>query len=191
VPSATSVPVPAAPILREETPGTVSAEKSLKKVNDLMVALCAGGDLKEFLGKVLDDILDVISGETAFFLFLQGESLTVEVGRLASGKAAGDPEHTICLPLIENACANKRPLFLADMADDMDAARELEKQGIACSSLAIATFRIETGREGVLYVLNPQLQKGGDEASLWVLKPFLNLASIAYRQLCPEALPAP
>jgi hypothetical protein len=156
-----------------------------------MVALCAGGELKDFLGKVLDDILDVLSGDTAFFLFLQGESLTVEVGRSTPGKAAGDPEHTICLPLIEKACADKRSLLLADMADDMDVAKELEKQGIACSSLAIATFHIEAGREGVLYVLNPQLQKGGDEASIWLLKPFLNLASIAYRQLCPEAFPAP
>jgi len=42
---------------------------------------------------------------------------------------------------------------------------------------------------GVLYVVNPQLPRGGGETSLRLITPFLNLAPIAFHQLAREAVP--
>src|SRR4030095_5028453 len=58
------VDVPAAP----EVPGaaspdmTFTAENSLRRVNELMVLLCSGGPLKDFLGRILEQILSVWKG---------------------------------------------------------------------------------------------------------------------------------
>jgi hypothetical protein len=156
-----------------------------------MVALRKGGPLKDFLRRVLDHVLHVFSGGEAYLLFVQADTVSLEAARTARQPAIDDPESAICLKLIERVLASRRPLLLADPADDKTASDELSSQGIPCSSLAIVSFPIEADRQGVLYLLDGRLPKGGDQGVLWALMPFLNLASLAYHQLSPEALPSP
>ena len=172
-----------------EAPTKSRAEDSLERMNRLMMALHGGESLVEFLGKMLDDILAISSGEAAFLLWVQGENLTVDTSRAVAGKTVGDPEKVICLPLIEKVLSTKKPLLLADIADDPFVAQELESRGIPCTSLAVVAFPIETSRQVVLYVMNPQLPRGGGQENLFLLQPFLNLASLAYHQLSPVVVP--
>jgi serine/threonine protein kinase/tetratricopeptide (TPR) repeat protein len=170
----------------EEIKGTISAEDSLRMVNDLMVAMGTGGSLKEFLAKMLDDFLVILKGDAAYLLLVQGDNLTVEVARAAGGKTPGDPEEIICLNLIEKVLESRSPLLLADIADDPVVASVLEAQKKAPTALAIVSFQACPGRQGVVYVINPHLPKGGSASNLWLLQPFLSLAPIAYHQLSTE-----
>jgi hypothetical protein len=155
-----------------------------------MARLCSGGGLKDFLGHLLDDVVEVSASMVGYLLFVQGESLTVETSRRGDGGVPGEPEHTLCMSLIERALTEAVPLLLADTADDPGVAAELEKQGTPCGSLAIVPFSIEKGRQGVLYLIDPRIPKAGAGKSSG-LEPFLSLAALAYHQLAPEAILSP
>jgi tetratricopeptide (TPR) repeat protein len=162
------------------------AEESLRRVNDLMLAFSTGATLKEFLDRALEHILHVLRGDMAFILMVRGQNLTVELGRTNDGKAAGDPESLLSIDLIEKVLSQKKPLFLADLADNPAVAQQLEADRIPAASLAIVPFLIGPGRQGVLYVVNPHFQKGGRADCMWLLQPFLNLIPIGYQQLSGE-----
>ncbi|MGQ9591272.1 MAG: hypothetical protein ACUVYA_13385, partial [Planctomycetota bacterium] len=164
-------------------------ERSLEKVNQLMAALLSGASLKGFLEDLLGSLLEVFGAEHAFALFVHGGSVIVEAEKAPEGKTGLDPEKALCLKLIGCTVASKAPYLLADVADDGEAARELESQGSAARSLLVAPFPIEGKWCGVLYLLNPRLPQGGDAGVFRIVAPFLNLASLAYRQLTPEAIP--
>ncbi|MBI4604014.1 MAG: tetratricopeptide repeat protein, partial [Planctomycetes bacterium] len=168
----------------------LTAEDSLRRVNELMVRLCAGGSLKDFLGRVLDEVLGVTGGDGAFFLSVQGHNVSVDVCRGKAGRAAAEPEEVLSLELVERVIDGKRPLLLADLADDPPAARALEAHKTVVSSLIITTFLAGPGRAGVLYVVNPELRHGEGEKTLWLIQPFLNLVPLAYAQLASDRVPA-
>lgn len=163
-------------------------EDSLQRANNLMVTLMSGLPLREFLGRMLQDIAEILSADAAFSLFIQADSVSIDASRCAPGKDVGDPEGLICLPLLERALQQRQPILLADTADDPDVNGELEAAGISCSSLAIAPFLVDAECRGVLYLVNPQLPGGGGDASLRLITPFLNLAPIAFHQLAREAI---
>ncbi|HVR73271.1 MAG TPA: tetratricopeptide repeat protein [Planctomycetota bacterium] len=165
-----------------------TAENSLRRVNELMVLLCSGGPLKDFLGRILEQILSVWKGSEAYLLGINGQDLMVEVARAASGEALVEPEKVLCIPLIERVLADQCSILLGDVADDPEVAKLLDEEKITASSLAIIRFSTGPGRLGVLYVVNPQLQRGGGEGNLWVIQPFLNLVPLAYVQLSNERL---
>lgn len=195
-PAAAGVPAADAPPAATEAGGAREAppqpkleERSLEKVNQLMAALLSGASLKGFLEDLLGSLLEVFGAEHAFALFVQGGSVIVEAEKAPEGKTGLDPEKALCLKLIGCTVASKAPYLLADVADDGEAARELESQGSAARSLLVAPFPIEGKWCGVLYLLNPRLPQGGDAGVFRIVAPFLNLASLAYRQLTPEAVP--
>ncbi len=167
-----------------------AAEDSLRRVNELMVLLCARGSLKDFLGRILDEILAVLKGDSAFLLRVEGENISVDLSRSPPGKPLGEPEEVLCLDLIDRVLASKQPLLLGDIADDPLALKQLESQGMSASSLAVVAFPEGPGRRGVLYVLNPQLPSGGGEKSFWLVQPYLNLVPLAYAQLAMEPVGA-
>jgi len=64
----------------------------------------------------------------------------------------------------------------------------VEGRGIFMDSLAIVPFQAGPGRQGVLYAINTQFDKGDGERSLLMLQPFLNLVQIAFQQLAPPTM---
>ena len=186
--SASPAPAPRSPATPsgQAAPPALSAEDSLRRVNDLMVLLCTRGSLKDFLAKLLGDVVSVLRAETAYLLRVQGENLSVEGSAAAKGVVARDPEVDLCLELIEQVVTKKKPLLLSDLGDDPSAQKELESQGKRMTSLAVVSFPESAGRTGVLYVVNPQLPRGGGDGSLWIVQPFLNLVPLAYTQLHTE-----
>jgi tetratricopeptide (TPR) repeat protein len=163
-----------------------NAEESLRRVNEMMVFLCASPPLKEFLEKTLDHILGVLGADVVFLLTVRGENLTPEMARAAKGKKAGEPEDFLSVELIERVLLAKKPLLLADVADDPTIAEELDAKKIRATSLAVVPFPIGSGRQGVLYAINIKCHMGTSGESLFVLQPFLNLMPIAYQQLASE-----
>src|SRR4029434_690849 len=65
------------------------AEDSLRRVNDLMISLCQGPPLKEFLERLMEEVVMVLSAERAFLLTLRGENLSVEAATRHGGNAPG------------------------------------------------------------------------------------------------------
>jgi serine/threonine protein kinase/tetratricopeptide (TPR) repeat protein len=169
-----------------ETAATVTAEESLRRVNDLMVLLCAGGSLQDFLKRFLDEMIGVLRAEAAFLLQVDGENVSVEFSRAQSGKTPGEPEKTLCLSLIEKVLAEERPILLGDLADDPEVETAIEEQGLSLTSLAVVPLSVGSGQASVLYALNPQLPRGGGDAGLKLLQPFVNLIPLACSQLKPE-----
>ncbi len=179
-------PTGGAPASPEGLLPAVSAEESLRRVNALMEFLCSMGSLKEFLGRLLCDILVVLRAEAAYLLRVEGEDLTVEGFAAAKGVAVKDPEEALCLEIIEQVIARRRPLLLADIGDDPVVQKELDTQGKRMDSIAIVSFTVSAGSTGVLYVVNPHLPRGGGEGSLWLVQPYLNLIPLGYSQLRAE-----
>ena len=171
-----------------ESRSPARAEDSLRRVNDLMISLCQGPPLKEFLERLLEEVVMVLSAERVFLLTLRGENLSVEAAKASGGSTPGEPEQVLSLELIERVVMDRRPLLIADMADDPAAAAEVEGRGISVDSLAIVPFQAGPGRQAVLYAINPQFEKGDGDKSLWMLQPFLSLIPIAFQQLAAPSL---
>jgi len=179
-------PVPARG--RAESASAATAEESLSRVSGLMTSLLGGGTLESFLDRLLEDLLAALRADAAFLLRVQGRNLSVEAARAAAGKTLLDPEDVLCLGLIEKVLAGKKPLLIADLADDPQAAKALEEQKLTVSSLAVVSTTAAPDLEAALYVLNPQLPRGGGAKSLLLLQPFLNLVPLAFAQLRREAV---
>jgi len=173
-----------------ESSGMITAEDSLRRVNQLMMLLCERGPLKSFLDLLIEDVLAVFRAEGAFLLRIRGDDLNVEMARSPRGGSPPDPDGTLCLDLIERVLNQKGPLLLADVADDPQVQHILEGQGIQLSALVIAAYSLGQEATGVLYVLNPRIPRGGAESSLWLFQPYLNLVPLAYAQLSGELAPA-
>jgi hypothetical protein len=191
-PSKVSVEAPAddAAAKGQKPVKTFTAEDSLRRVNELMVTLCSGGSLQEFQARILDEILLVLGADAAFLLRLRGHDLSVDASRTAAGKPPADPEKMLSLDLIERVVDGKKPILLADSADDPAIAKLLEDQQLPQTGLAIVAFPSGPGRESVLYVVNPQLPRGGSQQSLWLIQPFLNLVPLATMQLSADKVAA-
>lgn len=170
------------PVVAEDEANVISAGESLRRVNELMVTLHAGSSLKNFIEKFLDEVLAAVRGDTALWLIVNGQNLSLEGARTRQGELSVDAEEMLCLEVIEKVVVSGRSILLADLVDDREVAELLNTLSIRLSSLAVLSTVISSTQRGVLYVTDPQLPKEGGEGSLWLLQPFLNLVPLAYQQ---------
>ena len=164
----------------------VSAEESLRLVNELMICLRAETSLAGFLEQFLDAALAAVNAEAALWLLVEGQNLSLEGARTVEGELSCDAEDILCLEVIERALASGS-IYLADTADDPETAVLLESTNIKYSSLVVLVAPVSPSQQGVLYVTEPRLPKQGGEGNLLYLQPFLSLVPLAYHRLGQNA----
>ncbi len=163
-------------------PAVLSAEDSLRRVNDLMVFMQSDISVQVFLDRFLDELLEVFRGDAALWLTVNGQNLSLEAARSSAGALEVEPEGILCLDVIEGVLAKGESLIVADMADDQATAGHLRAANISLTSLVVLSVQITATHRGVLYMTDAKLP-GQGTGSLWLLQPFLNLVPFAYQQL--------
>ena len=147
-----------------------------------MIHLRSETSLLGFLEQFLDAVLAVTQGDTALWLLVDGQNLSVEGVRAREGESPRDAEDLLSLEVIERALGSGS-IYLADTADDPETAALLESRNLRFVSLAVAVTRISASQQGVLYVTEPHLPKHQGNQGLLLLQPFLSLVPLAYQQL--------
>ncbi len=152
-----------------------------------MVHLRTADSLSGFLEQFLDAVLKTLNGETALWLVVDGQNLSLERARSTDGELAIDAEEILCLEVIERALASGA-IYLADTADDPETALLLERSHLEFSALAVLVTPISTSQKGILYVTEPQLLGQDADGNLPFVGPFLSLIQLAYQRFGQHAV---
>lgn len=138
-------------------------------------------DLEEVLGRVLDQLIEVVHAERGFLMLRDGlgDDLRFAAARGVDGRPLAQGDFGLSRNIVRDVWERQRPLLTTDAQMD-ERLRQHESvviQGIR--SVMCAPLRVRGGAVGVVYVDSRTEQALFDNAHLDLLAAFCNQAAIA------------
>ena len=172
----------AAPDAADADAAVATPEQSLRRVNQLMMALPSAPSLAQFLGQVVEHVIAVTQADLGCVLSLSGRNLAVMATRKRGGGRAPNPSKLLCLSLINRCLRKQQPIIISDVMSDPTAQRVFASADVDGRTLTILPFLEPDGKKGALYLLNGAVPDSEANTQLLLLQPFVNLFPMAYLQ---------